>query len=89
MEIETLRDWVIVISGILGIGVTLILFTLFILIYRKITHILDSADQAVGEVRETASTVSKTILQPIVKVQGFVAGVRKAVAFLAARDKKN
>jgi hypothetical protein len=79
MEIDELRDWVIVIFGIMGIGVTLIFAILLIVLYRKVASILDSVEETVGIVRGTTSMISKSIIEPIAKVQDFVVGIRKAV----------
>jgi hypothetical protein len=79
MEIHDLRDWIIVIFGIVGIGATLIFVTLLIMLYRKIASILDSVGETVNIVCDTTSMFAKSIIEPIAKVQEFLAGIRTAV----------
>jgi len=88
MEIETLRDWVIVIFGFLGIGATILFIVLLLLAYRKLMPILDSAKQAADNVRNTSSVVSESIIKPISKAQGWMAGARKAAEAVKTIRKK-
>ena len=88
MEIETLRDWVIVIYGFLGIGATLLLIVLLILIYRKLVPILNSAKEAADNVRNTSSVVSEHIINPIGKARGWMTGARKVAETVNTMRKK-
>ena len=88
MEIAVLKDWVIVIFGFLGIGAVLIFVTLLIIIYRKIAPIIDAARKTATNVGHTSAVVSNAIMQPIAKVQGFTAGVRKAAEVIASMSKR-
>lgn len=88
MEIESLRDWVIVIFGFLGIGATLLFIILTLMIYRKITPILNSAKEAADTVRNTSNTVSKTVIEPLAKVQGIVSGIKKASEMASFMNKR-
>jgi len=76
MEIETLRDWVIVIFGFLGIGATILFIVLLL------------AKQAADNVRNTSSVVSESIIKPISKAQGWMAGARKAAEAVKTIRKK-
>lgn len=84
---ETARDIVIIILGIETILVQLILGGLLIflvarinsLIKEKIEPFLDTARETAVTVKGTSSFVSETVVDPIIKVASFAAGVRKAV----------
>ena len=88
MEIAVLKDWVVVIWGFLGIGAIVVFITLLIIIYRKITPILDAAKETADNVRNTSSVVSKNVIQPIAKIQAFIAGVRKAAEVMDSMRKR-
>lgn len=88
MEITVLRDWIIVILGFLGIGAIGIFVTLLIITYRKVTPIIDAARETVANVRHASSVVSKNVIQPIAKVQGFIMGIRKAAEVIASMSRR-
>ncbi|MCL0097703.1 hypothetical protein M1O19_04195, partial [Dehalococcoidia bacterium] len=88
MEIAILRDWVIVILGFLAIGVMVVFVTLLVLIYRKVTPILDAARETVSNVHRTSSVVSRSVIQSVARIEGLVAGVRKAAEVIASMSKK-
>lgn len=88
MEIVDFRDWIIVIWGIVGILATVVLVTLALIVFRKVTRVLDKANETVENVRETSSVVSKNVIQPIAKVQGFMTGLRKAVDVVTSLSNK-
>ncbi|MBT9166023.1 MAG: hypothetical protein DDT25_00687 [Chloroflexi bacterium] len=88
MEIAMLRDWVIVVFGILAIGAVAISVILLIIVYRKVTPILDASKEVVFDVRRTSSVVSKSVIGSVARVEGLVAGVRKAAEVIASLGKK-
>ncbi|MFA4836799.1 MAG: hypothetical protein WC749_12110 [Dehalococcoidia bacterium] len=88
MEIAVLRDWVIVIFGFLGIGAILIFLVMLFIIYRKVTAILDAVKETIDTVRDTTNAISDAIIQPIIKIKGFIAGFRKAAEILFSTNKK-
>ncbi|MBT9149107.1 MAG: hypothetical protein AAGB97_08460 [Dehalococcoidia bacterium] len=88
MEIAMLRDWVIVILGFLAIGAVTISVVLLIIIYRKVTPILDAAREVVFDVRRTSSVVSRSVIGSVARIEGLVAGVRKAAEVIASLSKK-
>ncbi len=81
MEIADLRDWIIVIYGILGIIVLLIFAIMLFLIYRKISSILNSA-------KEVTDTVRDTVVEPLHKIQGFIAGISKGIEIICSIGKR-
>ncbi len=81
MEIADLRDWIIVIYGILGIVVLLIFAIMLFLIYRKISSILNSA-------KEVTDTVRDTVVDPLRKIQGFISGISKGIDIICSIGKR-
>jgi uncharacterized protein YoxC len=88
MEIDILRDWVIVILGFVAIGVMIAFVTLLILIYRKVSPILDAARETVSNVQRTTSVVSRSVIGSVARVEGLVAGVRKAAEVITSMSKR-
>jgi hypothetical protein len=88
MEIAILRDWVIVILGILAIVGVMVFVTLLVLIYRKVTPILDAVRETVSNVHRTSSVVSSSVIQSVARIEGLVAGVRKAAEIIASMSKR-
>ncbi len=88
MEMEAVRDLIIVIYGVVGIVALCIVLALLIVLYRKATSILDTAKDAVENVRSTSSAISESVIQPIAKAQGFVAGMKKAMDIISSLSKK-
>jgi len=88
MEIAILRDWIIVILGFLAIVAVFISATLLIIIYRKVTPILDAAKETVANAHRTSSVVSRSVTQSVARVEGVVAGVCKAAEVITSMSKK-
>jgi len=87
MEIALLRDLVIVILGIVAILAMVVFVTLLILVYRKITPILDAARKTVSNVHRTSSVISDGVIHSIAGIEGLVAGVRKAADIISSISK--
>ncbi|NQT73313.1 MAG: hypothetical protein HQ553_11200 [Chloroflexi bacterium] len=88
MEVEALRDWIIIVYGAVGVVAICIVLALLIIVYRKIGSILDTAHEAVKNVRNTSSVISESVIQPIAKAQGFITGLRKTMEIFASLTKK-
>lgn len=88
MELSFLRDLVIVIFGILGIVATLMSIVLLILLYRKATPILDYLEETVTTLRDASSMVYKYVIEPIAKIQDFIARIRSIVDAISSIIKK-
>ena len=85
---DTLRDWVIVVYGVVGVVSICIVLTLLIIIYRKVIAILDTAHETVKNVRNTSTVISESVIQPIAKAQGFIAGLKKTMEIFTSLTKK-
>ena len=59
------------------------------LLRDEIRPILSSAQETVSTVRGTTTFVSRNLVAPIIKVQGYMAGVRAMVDTLTGRDAKH
>jgi hypothetical protein len=55
------------------------------LLREEIKPILDSADETVRTVRGTTTFVSKTFVEPMVRMSGFASGVMEALRILIGR----
>ncbi len=88
MEVDALRDWIIVVYGAVGVVATCIIVALLILLYRKVATILDAAKETVDNVRNTSSVISESVIQPIAKAQGWIAGVKKTFDVITSLNKK-
>ena len=85
---ETLRDWIIIVYGAVGVVAICIVLTLLIIVYRKIAAILDAAHETVNNVRNTSTVISESVIQPIAKAQGFIAGLKKTMEIFTSLTKK-
>lgn len=88
MEVDALRDWIIVVYGAVGVVATCIALALLIVVFRKVTAILDVAKEAVDNVRNTSTVIQESVIKPIAKAQGFIAGLRKTVEVFTTLTKK-
>ena len=86
--VTIIRDIVIVVFGVLGIGAFALFIYLLIVIFRKVSPILDAAKGTMSDIRGTSTFVSEALVNPIIKVVSFVQGARKALAFLTRFSRK-
>ncbi|MFP3975348.1 MAG: hypothetical protein ACLFVK_03900 [Dehalococcoidia bacterium] len=88
MELSFLRDLVIVIFGILGIVATLMTIVLLAILYRKVTPILDYVKETASNLRDASSTVYKSVIEPISRIQDFIAGIRSVMDAISSITRK-
>ncbi len=91
MDVELVRDWIIIVY--LGVGSVAVCVALafFIILARKLTAILDSTKETVDNVRDTSSFISRTMVQPLAKAQGLFSSIRKiieVISSLTGREEK-
>lgn len=92
MNVENVRDWVIIVSGslmVLVLFVTLIMVLVVGLAARgligatngvvkgQLSPTLDSARQVVDDIRGTTSFIADTTVSPIIRLYGLVTGFRR------------
>lgn len=97
MDLQELRDLIIIIFGITGIVmlfvalvVTLVLGlatrsligTVQTLLQGEVTPVLESARQTLDSVRGTTTFVANTTVSPIIRAYGVIAGARRVVGVL-------
>jgi len=75
----------IIIGGLL-IFLILQVRSLIRLLQEEVKPILDSTRETVGTVRGTTTLLSETLVNPVVEVAGYLAGVRQVLRTLAGRQ---
>lgn len=82
----TVRDIAIIVLAVESIVIGVLLAVLVIQVIRlvkllreEVMPILNSTQETVGTVRGTATFVSDRLVQPVVKVSSYAAGVRQAI----------
>ncbi len=93
--IALVRDIFIIILALAGVVVVGLLAWLILevrgllrFLRDELTPIIASAQDTVSTVRGTTSFVSKNVVEPVVKVSSYVAGVRAVVDTMLGRDKQ-
>ena len=88
--LDDFRDIMIIIMAFMAIGVTLLFATLTFVIFRKVSHTVDSVRLLVTEIRGVTSFVSSSVLRPTAKGVSFAAGARRVLSALSkhAREKE-
>ena len=94
MNVENVRDWVIIVSGslmVLVLFVTLIMVLVVGIAARgligvtkgvvkgQLSPTLDSARQVVDDIRGTTSFIADTTVSPIIRLYGLVTGIRRGL----------
>ena len=90
------RDVAIIILAVESIVIGALLAVLVIQVIRlikmirqEVIPILNSTQETVGTVKGTATFVSDHVVQPVVKISSFSAGVRQAFQTLVGRQARN
>jgi hypothetical protein len=97
MDLQELRDLIIVIFGIGGIVVLLVTLVVVLVVglsargligtirgilREQVTPAMDSARQVADDVRGTTSFITDAAVSPIIRLYGLFAGLRRAFASL-------
>lgn len=98
MDVETTRDWVIILAGSMSILVLMAVFVFVVvlglaarallgatrnLLNNEVTPLVSSARETVKTVRGTTSFIGETAANPVIKVYGMAAGVRRGLSVLS------
>ena len=98
MDVETTRDWVIIISGAMSILVLMAVFVFVVvlglaarallgatrnLLDNEVTPLISSARATVKTVRGTTNFIGETAANPVIKVYGIAAGVRRGLSVVS------
>ena len=82
MDLADLRDLIIVIWGIAGIVALAVTLAIMILLFTKLSAILENVKKTTQTVRATTSFVSDMAVKPIIRGAGVVAGARTAISVI-------
>jgi len=82
VDLADLRDLVIVIWGIAGIVVLAATLAIAILLFSKLSVILDNVKKTTQTVRATTSFVSDMAAKPVIRGAGAIAGARTAISVI-------
>jgi tellurite resistance protein TehA-like permease len=95
-QLEAVRDVFIIALAletcVFGVVLMLVLIMLIRLVNTvefEIKPILEQTNETIGTVRGTTNFVSKKVINPVVKTQSYVAGVRQGIRTLFGDPRKN
>ncbi len=86
--VEQFRDVMIIIMAFIVIGATALIATLAFIIFRRISHTVDSIAGVFTDIRDVSSLVSNAVVKPTIKGVSFIAGARKVLSTLAKRSRR-
>ena len=104
MDVATLRDWVIIVYGILGILALLVVIVATYLIARAVLGLIRALRETVdgqvnptiGAVRETAESIQRRAsfmldqaVRPIIKTYATVSGIRRGFAVFSGLRRRS
>ncbi len=82
MELSTFATYVGLVRDFVILGLLLIVLVAILVIYRKITDLVDSTKETVKNVQEITGGISGKFAKPAVAGAGVAVGAGKAGAFL-------
>ena len=95
MNLSSVRDLSIIILALESLVVGVLLSILIVQVTRlirmlrdEVMPILYSTQETLGTIRGTTTFVSDRVVQPVVKVSSYTAGVRQAVSVLFGRSNR-
>lgn len=83
-----IRDVMIIIMSFMAIGVTVMIGVATIIIYRKISHTLDTARGVIADIKAVSSIMSKSVVKPTIKGASVMAGAKKIISVLSKHSQK-
>ncbi len=83
--LAVVRDLALVVLALLAIAQIGVLLVISLLLYRQLTPILKRTQEIMNNARGTSAFVSETVVRPIIRVAGVMAGVRGAASVLGRR----
>ncbi len=82
MLLETLRDLAIIVLAVLALVQVLIVLIIAIMIYKKLSPVLDNVRVATNNVKGTTSFMSETVVKPVIGIVSFALGARRTLSVL-------
>jgi hypothetical protein len=84
--LDEFRDIMIIICAFLVIGAALIFSVLTIIVFRKVSTTLNTAQGLFSDLRIVSSFVSGRVVAPITRGAILAAGIRKAIVTISERS---
>ncbi len=88
MEVESLRDLVVVISGLVVTLVAILVGVISYLLYNRLNGILRSAKTTAVKIESLATVASDDISKPLIQVAGVVQGITHGINAVSRLFKK-
>ncbi len=88
MDIQLVRDLVIIISGIVVTVVAIIVAVTMTSIYRKVNDILTSTKTAAMKLEAMATLAGDELCKPMIQVAGFIQGIAVGIGKMSEIFKK-
>lgn len=88
MSIEWFRDLVIAISGLVLIGLFVLVAVLSYFLYRRIRSILDSIKVTLRTIQGISSYVGDEVVKPVAQVVALIQGIRQGIDAVSKLFKK-
>ena len=103
MNLQDVRDWVIIVSGSLMALVLLVTLIMVLVVgiaargligvtkgvvKQQLSPTLDSARQVVDDIRGTTSFIADTTVSPIIRLYGLINGIRRGLMGLAGLGRR-
>lgn len=86
--LASLRDIAIIILAIAAILDLLVILIIAVLLYKKLSPVLDSAKVTTNNIRGTTAFMSDTMVKPLIGVIGFAIGLRRTLSVLTGLGKR-
>lgn len=88
MDLTDVRDWIIIIYGAVGVVATIVVLTVIVITYTRVSRILDSLQTTVDNIRETSSVISDVLVKPFAKIKSFMDSIRKSIGLFVPSETK-
>ena len=79
MTIEWLRDLIIIIFGVIGIGTSVFFVVIGYSLFKRITRVLETMNEALKALESVSSLVNRPVSQPINMLVNLVNDVRDGI----------
>lgn len=77
MDIQWLRDLIICIYGIIGILLCIFILVIGVILYKKITIILNSVKTTTERIDNIVISVKQNVVEPVLSITAFLQGIKQ------------
>ena len=81
--LDEFRDVMIIIMAFMAIGAIAVFTALAIIIFRKISHTVDSVRAVATDISSVSTLLANSVAKPTIKGVSFAAGARRVLATLS------